>query len=172
MTICHSHTPYEKRKLFFWTVCFFKRWGCLIKTNVDGSPHSSWSPCSWLQRVFVLIRAEEIDPGTGSDLLGWGQQWGVKWIPTTSAVINRTLCVSISNYTLLRIKSTIRGKYCESLFIEIHMPAAAAESVFQFSSVHNRSYYSYTYSNFFCVSITKSGTNRTAPCCSVFSFGA
>lgn len=40
------------------------------ETNVEGSPHSGWTHCNWLQHVFVLIRAEGIDPGTGSDLSG------------------------------------------------------------------------------------------------------
>lgn len=43
--------------------------------NVDGSPHSGWAHSNWLQCVFVLIRAEGIEPWTGSDLLGGlGQQ--------------------------------------------------------------------------------------------------
>lgn len=62
-----------------------------METNVDRSSHSGWTHCNWLQHVFVLIRAEGIDPGTGSDLSGDGSATRGRWIPITSPVINRAL---------------------------------------------------------------------------------
>lgn len=43
-----------------------------LRDEMSDKVKDLWSPCIWLQCVLVFIRAEEIDSGTGSDLLGLG----------------------------------------------------------------------------------------------------
>lgn len=97
---CHNHDhlslpPHKKGNLFFWAaVCVSKRGGCLIKIKMLTEVHILLGLLAiGCKCVFVLIRAEGIDPGTGSDRsLGCvGSPMRGQWIPTASPVINRTL---------------------------------------------------------------------------------
>ncbi len=94
--------------------------------------------------MFVFIRAEGIDPGTGSDLLEVGSAMRGQWIPTISRVINRTmlhLSVPVlptvtqhADCSLLcsaQVCPSVISHFrvSESGLVESHGPAAAAQSM-------------------------------------------